>query len=304
MGKRGWQSIIWSAVTVLFLLSFMTPFIVFTFSFLLVPIVMLFVKSSTKHFIISYVVGLLVIVLLTQWHSWFLVTLSLLMLPTVLAMGTLYKRKAPARSVLTAGIVTIIAEALLGLVCSYLFGFDPVDRFKDFMQSSIDTMPPAMKELLPTDMDVYLNFIVQVIPLYLIFFALFYTFVTHGVSRWLLNKSGEGIPGLRPMREWMLQKSLVWIYLVAFVLDMFTTPDASSLISTLLMNAMPLLMLVFAVQAIGFLFFVSYANRWKPVLPIIGIVILCVMPPLFLVYSLLGVFDVAFPIRERFKKNL
>lgn len=304
MGNRSWQSIIWSAVTILSLLSLMTPFIIFTFSFLMIPVLMLYVKSSTKRFVISYAISLLVVYLLTQWHGISLMSVSLFFLPPVLVMGNLYKRKAAARSVLTAGIVTILAESLLSLLIGYSLGFDPVAKFKNFMMASIASMPPGIREVLPKDQDWYVNFIVQVIPLYLIFVALFYTFVTHGISRWLLNKTGEGIPGLRPMREWMLQKSLVWIYLVVFVLDLFMNPSSNSLIPTLMMNAMPLLMLVFAIQAICFLFFVSHVNRWKPVLPIVAMIIVCFMPPLFIVYSLLGVFDVAFPIRERFKKNL
>ncbi|OCT16506.1 hypothetical protein A8709_03095 [Paenibacillus pectinilyticus] len=289
---------------ILSLLSLMTPFIIFTCSFLMVPVLMLYVKSSPKRFVISYVISLLVVYVLTQWLGLYLITIALIMLPPVLIMGNLYKRKAAARSVMTAGIVTILAESLLSLLASYAMGFDPVAKFKQFMIDSIATMPAGIQEILPKDQDWYVGFIVQVIPLYLIFVALFLTFVTHGVTRWFLNKTGEGIPGLRPMREWMLQRSLVWIYLVAFVLDLFTKPDSSSLISTLLMNAMPLLMLVFAVQAIGFLFYVAHANKWKPILPIVAIIILVFMPPLFIVYSLLGVFDVAFPIRERFKKNL
>ncbi|WP_084224691.1 DUF2232 domain-containing protein [Paenibacillus pectinilyticus] len=304
MGNRSWQNVIWSAIMILSLLSLMTPFIIFTCSFLMVPVLMLYVKSSPKRFVISYVISLLVVYVLTQWLGLYLITIALIMLPPVLIMGNLYKRKAAARSVMTAGIVTILAESLLSLLASYAMGFDPVAKFKQFMIDSIATMPAGIQEILPKDQDWYVGFIVQVIPLYLIFVALFLTFVTHGVTRWFLNKTGEGIPGLRPMREWMLQRSLVWIYLVAFVLDLFTKPDSSSLISTLLMNAMPLLMLVFAVQAIGFLFYVAHANKWKPILPIVAIIILVFMPPLFIVYSLLGVFDVAFPIRERFKKNL
>ncbi|KRF10667.1 DUF2232 domain-containing protein [Paenibacillus sp. Soil787] len=304
MGKQGWQSIIWSAVTIVSLLSLMTPFIIFTFSFLMIPVLMLYVKSSTRRFVISYVLSLLVVYILTQWQGIFLMSVSLFFLPPVLVMGNLYKRKAAARSVLTAGIITILAESLVSLVIGYALGFDPIARFKQFMMESIASMPLGIRDILPKDQDWYVNFIVQVIPLYLIFVALFYTFVSHGISRWLLNKTGEGIPGLRPMREWMLQKSLVWIYLIVFVLDLFVNPASISMISTLLMNAMPLLMLVFAIQAICFLFFVAHANKWKPILPIVAIVFVCFMPPLFIVYSLLGVFDVAFPIRERFKKNI
>lgn len=254
MGNRSWQSIIWSAVTILSLLSLMTPFIIFTFSFLMIPVLMLYVKSSTKRFVISYVISLLVVYLLTQWHGISLMSVSLFFLPPVLVMGNLYKRKAAARTVLTAGIITILAESLLSLLIGYSLGFDPVLKFKHFMMDSIASMPPSIREVLPKDQDWYVNFIVQVIPLYLIFVALFYTFVTHGISRWLLNKTGEGIPGLRPMREWMLQKSLVWIYLIVFVLDLFMNPASNSLIPTLMMNAMPLLMLAFAIQAICFLF--------------------------------------------------
>ncbi|OPH53547.1 hypothetical protein BC351_06690 [Paenibacillus ferrarius] len=304
MGNRNWQSIIWSAVTIVSLLSLMTPFIIFTFSFLIIPVLMLYVKSSTKRFVVSYVVSLLVVYLLTQWHGISLISVSLFFLPPVLVMGNLYKRKAAARSVLTAGIITFLAESLITLMIGYSLGFDPVAKFKSFMIDSIASMPAGIQDVLPKDQNWYVNFIVQVIPLYLIFVALFYTFVTHGISRWLLNKTGEGIPGLRPMREWMLQKSLVWLYLIVFVLDLFTNPNSNSFIPTLLMNAMPLLMLAFTIQAICFLFFVAHANKWKPILPIAAIILVCFMPPLFIVYSLLGVFDVAFPIRERFKKNL
>jgi uncharacterized protein YybS (DUF2232 family) len=289
---------------IMLLLSLMTPFIIFTISFLMIPVLMLYVKSSTKRFAIYYVVSLLIVYLLTGLHGMFLLSVSLFFLPPVLVMGNLYKRKAAARTVLTAGTVTLLAESLLSLVIGYSLGFDPIAKFKQFMNEYVTTMPSALRDLLPKDQDWYVNLMVQVIPLYLIFFALFYAFVSHGISRWLLNKTGEGIPGLRPMRERMLPRSFVWIYLLAFVMDLFVNPTSTSLIATLLMNLLPILVLAFAIQALCFLFFVTHANKWKPIMPIIAILLVCFMPPLLFVYSLLGVFDVAFPIRERFKKNL
>lgn len=289
---------------IVLLLSLMTPFIIFTVSFLMIPVLLLYVKSSTKRFALLYVLSLLIVYLLTGLHGMFLLSVSLFFLPPVLVMGNLYKRKAAARTVLTAGTVTLLAESLLSLVIGYTLGFDPIAKFKLFMTDYVTTMPTALRELLPKDQDWYVNLMVQVIPLYLIFFALFYAFVSHGISRWLLNKTGEGIPGLRPMRERMLPRSFVWIYLLAFIIDLFVDPASNSLIATLLMNLLPLLVLAFAIQAICFLFFVVHANKWKPILPIIAIVLVCFMPPFLFVYSLLGVFDVAFPIRERFKKNL
>ncbi|MEW9699598.1 DUF2232 domain-containing protein [Paenibacillus sp. SI8] len=304
MGNRSWQGILWSVVTIVLLLSLMTPFVIFTVSFLMIPVLMLYVKSSTKRFAIYYVASLLVVYLLTGFHGMFLLSVSLFFLPPVLVMGNLYKRKAAARTVLTAGTVTVLAESLISLLIVYTLGFDPIAKFKQFMNEYVTNMPPALRDLLPKDQDWYVNLMVQVIPLYLIFFALFYAFVSHGISRWLLNKTGEGIPGLRPMRERMLPKSFVWIYLIAFVMDLFIDPKSTSMIATLLMNLLPLLALAFAIQAVCFLFFIAHANKWKPILPFIAILLVCFMPPFLFVYSLLGVFDVAFPIRDRFKKNL
>jgi hypothetical protein len=113
-------------------------------------------------------------------------SVSLFFLPPVLVMGNLYKRKAAARSVLTAGIITILAESLMSLVIGYALGFDPVAKFKQFMMESIASMPPGIRDILPKDQDWYVNFIVQVIPLYLIFGDLFYTFVSHGISSGLV----------------------------------------------------------------------------------------------------------------------
>ncbi|NEW07290.1 DUF2232 domain-containing protein [Paenibacillus sp. SYP-B3998] len=304
MGNRSWQGIIWSVVMIILLLSLMTPLIIFTLSFLMIPVLMLYVKSSTKRFAIHYVLSLFVVYVLTGFKGMFLLSVSLFFLPPVLVMGNLYKRKAAARTILTAGTVTILAESLLSLVMGYAFGFNPIAKFKQFMNNYVSTMPPLLREMLPKDQDWYVNLMVQVIPVYLIFFALFYTFVTHGISRWLLNKTGEGIPGLRPMRERMLPRSFVWIYLLAFILDVFVNPTSTSLIATLLMNLLPILMVAFAIQAICFLFFIAHANKWKPILPIMAMLLVCFMPPFLFIYSLLGVFDVAFPIRERFKKNI
>jgi uncharacterized protein YybS (DUF2232 family) len=303
LGKRSWQGLIWSAVTVVILLSFMTPFIVFTISFLMIPVLILYVKLSTRRFIIHYVISLLIVYVLSGWQGAFLIAVSLFFLPPVLVMGNLYKRKAPGRSVVTAGVVALLAESLLTLVISYAFGLNPIAKFKQFMNDYIVSMPVGLRDLLPKDHDWYIHVMVQVIPLDLIVFALFYSFVTHGVGRWLLNKSGEALPGLPPLREWKLPRTFVWIYLIAFVMDLFLDPSSNSLIATLLMNMLPLLVLSFSIQAISFFFYVAHANRWNRAFPIIALVVLVFIPPLMFIYSLLGVFDVAFPIRERFKKN-
>ena len=304
MGKERIQGILWSLVLVVILLSFMTPFLIFTISFIMVPMLMLQVKLDTKSFALHYIASLFVVFLAAAWQGPFLIAMSLFFLPTAMVMGNLYKRKAPARTALTAGVVMLLGESLLTLVIGYFSGFNPIAKFRQSMNEYISAMPEGLRALLPNDQEWYVNLMVQAIPLDLIVFAAFYVFVSHGVARRLLNKSGATIPGLKPMRDWMLPKSFVWMYLLAFILDLFIAPGSTSLMAALLLNLLPILIGVFAVQAIAFLFHVAYVNRWSVALPVVGMVVLMFVPPLLLVYSLLGVFDAAFPIRERFKKNI
>ncbi len=282
----------------------MTPFIIFTISFIMVPVLILYVTFNIRQFALYYAASLFIVFLLAGWQGAFLISVSLFFLPPVFVMGNFYKRKAAARSAITAGTVTLLGESLLSLVIAYAFGFNPITKFKNLMSDYVHSLPASLRELLPRDQDMYINLVMQGIPLYLILFSLFYVFFTHGFSRWLMKKTGNPLPGLPPIREWILPKSFVWIYLIAFVIDLFTVQTSNSLIATLLMNLLPLLVTAFAVQAISFLFFVAYVKKWNVALPIVGILVLVFLPPVLFIYSLLGVFDVAFPIRERLKKKL
>jgi uncharacterized protein YybS (DUF2232 family) len=304
LGNRSWHGVLWSFLIVLILLSFMTPFIIFMIPFIMVPVVLLYVTNNIRSFAIYYAVSLIVLLILSGLQGAFLISVSLFFLPTVWVMGNLYRKKATARNVVTAGTLTLLAESLISLLIANATGLNPIAKFKSIMSEYVSTMPAGVRELLPSDQDAYINLMVQVIPLDLIIFSLFFVFFTHGVSRWLLKKTGHAVPGLSPIREWMLPKSFVWLYLITFVIDLFINPASQSFIVTLLMNLLPLLILAFVIQAISFLFFVAHSKKWGVILPIVGILVLVFMPLFLFLYSLLGVFDVAFPIRERFKKKL
>jgi uncharacterized protein YybS (DUF2232 family) len=305
LGKRSWPFVIWSIVYTLLLLSLLTPFLIFTISFVMVPVMILYVKLDTKRFVLFYAACLAAVYLLTAWLGPILVSVSLFFLPPVIVMGNLYKKKAAAKTVLTSGTVTLLAESLLSLVIGYLFGLDPVSKFHRFMSDYVNALPGTFTQMLQLNKEQYVNLMVQVIPLDLILFAYFYAVVTHAVTRRILNRMGEALPGLKPLREWRMPKSFVWIYLAAFALDMWIDVSGNSMIATLLMNLLPLLVLAFTLQALSFMFYVAHANHRTKALPVMGIILLVLFfPVLILLYSLLGVLDAALPIRERFRKKL
>ncbi|MFD7522183.1 DUF2232 domain-containing protein [Paenibacillus chitinolyticus] len=304
--KKNLQFIGWGLLYILFLLSFMTSYLVITASFLMIPVLILFVKLDAKRFTAFYLGILLIVNLLLGWTGFVVLAISLFLLPPVIVIGTFYKKKAPAHLVITYGTLTFLAEMLLTLVIGFLFKLNFIKKFKTIMLDYLNNMQPAVKGMLPTqgDMQWYVDVLVQIIPLDMILFSLYFIGVTHLIGRRLLNRMGEDIPGMPPVREWKLPKAFVWIYLIAFAADMLFVSVTNSLMSALLINLLPLLMFAFAIQAISFLAFVAHYKGWGKLLPVAGTILLIVfMPFLLVLYSLLGVFDVAFPLRERLFKS-
>jgi uncharacterized protein YybS (DUF2232 family) len=87
---------------------------------------------------------------------------------------------------------------------------------------------------------------------------------------------------------------------IVLLLNMFIVMDAGSTLSIIVLNSHPLLTYAFALQAVCFLFFVVDVKGWKPILPIVALILLLFMPGLF---AWIGVIDVAFPLRKWVKEK-
>lgn len=304
MLKRKGRIYLWSFAYLLVLLSFITPVMVLTVSFTLVPMLYLYVKLGWKRFAIhALVIHLIVFLLVWKFAVIIFAVSAFFMIPTIV-MGNLYRRGAGARTVVTAGIVTMIAELLLALLISTTMGFDLNETMKNSVHDTLDLMPESLRDQISNSMvDDLIDIAIQMIPLYMIGAAFYFVSIGHTLSRRLLNATGERILSMPPVREWRLPKSLVWYYLIAIVLELFVNLKSNSLLTSVMINMYPLLMVAFSIQAIGLMFYIAYVKRWNLALPIVSIVLLVFIPPLMNLLSIVGVFDVAFPIRERLNKH-
>jgi uncharacterized protein YybS (DUF2232 family) len=298
----------WGLMTVVLLLSLLVPLINnITICLLMIPLLVQYVKLDTKRFLMFYGISLVAVYLVTSlilmgWVAVLLIAVSLFFLPPVIQMGNLYKKRAPARNVLAAGTITLLIELLLSLVISYAFGVNLIEKMKQFLSESVQTFLAQLQNTaLVIDQQILeqtIQIIGQMVPLWMIGFSFSIVLVTHWLSRKLLNRSGEKIPGLKHIRDWMLHRSFVWYYVIALFMEIFVK-DMSSIFFTILLNLLPILTFLFAMQAISFLFFVAHKKGWNRTLPICAIVISLIFAPAYFILSLLGVFDVAFPLRER-----
>lgn len=289
--------ILWSFLYLILLITLYTPFGVLTISFIMIPPLILYGVCSRGNFILCYAVPHVLLFLLLQGMAVPVLLISLIFLIPVIVIGELYHRKQPAKSVVLAGTGSIIAVMLIGLGIAYASGFHVFEELQNYFWDSYNSLPSMLKMGMSEEvMTLTIQLMIKMVPLFMVLSGLFYTSVTHALGGRYLRSNGKDIPKMPPVREWMLPRAVVWYYLIALILDMFILKDPDWLLTTVLINAIPLLMVLFGIQAVSFLAYVSYVKKWNVLLPIAAIVIFPFLPTLV---SLLGVVDVAFPIRQR-----
>ncbi|MEK5240552.1 DUF2232 domain-containing protein [Paenibacillus sp. FSL L8-0470] len=302
--KFRWTSVAWSIVYLLLLLSLSTPLLIITTLFLIIPAVVLFTTLSTKQFIVHLLPVLLIVGLITPVY----VVLALYFLIPAIVMGRWYKKRASALSTILAGTVTILGEFLLLLVIgTALFNFDLSSYVNDMMQmvtsplSDLGTGNPLMTEfnLTSEDVNTISHMTIQVIPMTLILSSFMMAVITHSIVRPILNSMDYAVPKLKPAREWRLSRSFIWYYLLGVVINLLFGNSDNSFMLMISANLLPLLQIVFKIQTIGFLFFVVYERKWSKIVAILLALPVIWLPGLWII----GIIDMAFPLRELVKKS-
>jgi uncharacterized protein YybS (DUF2232 family) len=304
LNQSQWKPLIWAFLHALLLLSIFSPLALLTIFLMMIPIVVLFVQLSLPKFAAYYAAGLVLLLLILHGVSVIPIAVSLFYLPTSVVMGLLYRRRTPARTVLTSGTVIMLAQLLLTLLIITLMGYNVMNELNQFMQESLSALPESMRGYITEEArQQVVHLVVRLLPLYFICYSVFVVSLTHTLARRVLNRNKLQIPGLRPIREWMLPKSLVWYFMVALILDFFIPDDINSILTMILWNLIPLLTIAFSIQAIAFLFYVAYHRGMSRALPVAGIAAVIIFPFMQYIFSVLGVLDVAFGIRERIRRT-
>lgn len=301
MTRKSMQAVLWCAVYAFLLLTLVTPLSMLTINLIMVPLIILFAIVDVKRFLLAYAISVAAVFALTGTFGTFLLLLSLFFLPPSAVMGFFYKRKSSARTTLTAGAITLLSEFLLTLLIGYMAGLKPMEKLQDFLYESLENVPEALKATITkAQADLAVHYFMQLVPLMLISASLYYVFITHGVGRWLLKKIGVIVPGLPPAREWMLPRSFVWYFLIVTVLDLFIKIETDSAVAMFVWNLLPLLTVAFSVQAVGFFFFLAHAKGWNKAIPVLIVIAGIFLFPLSVyAFCVIGVLDVAFPLRKR-----
>lgn len=302
--KFRWSSVAWSVAYLLLLLSLTTPLLIITTLFMIVPAVVLFTTLNTKQFVLHVLPVLLIVGLITPIY----VLIAVYFLIPALVMGRWYKKHASATSTVIAGTVTILAEFLLLLLLgTALFNFDLSTYVNDVLQmvnsplSELGTTNPLLTDLgfSSEDVNKISHMTIQMIPMTLIVSSFMIAVITHSIVRPILNSMNYAAPKMKPAREWRLPRAFIWYYLLGIVLQLFFSGSENNYMLMISANLLPLLRIGFMIQAIGFFFFLAHERKWNKMVAILLAIPVILLPPL----RIIGIIDLAFPLREYVTKS-
>jgi uncharacterized protein YybS (DUF2232 family) len=303
--KLRWTSVAWSVVYLLLLLSLATPLTVVTIFFLLVPTVLLYTSLSRRLFLL-YIVPVWIIAAIL--YGPIILLQALYFIVPSIVMGELYKKRAPAFRTVMMGAGTILAEfLLLLLVSSVLFDFNLAWAIEDMINTAMQPFQNVADGSLgggviwsPEMSQHFSSLTVRLLPFTLIVCSLIIAGVTQAISRPTLGSMGVIVPKMPAFRTWRLPRSLIWYYLIAVIVQLAAGTEATEgFLGTILLNLTPLLQFLFMIQAASLFFFIAYQRKWNAVLPILLVIVLIFIPPLWIV----GMIDIAFPLRYMITKS-
>lgn len=302
MLKFSFKSAVWSAVLLLLLLSLLTPLSVLSIFFMMIPGVTLYASLSVKSFILHLVPVAIILVMI---HPIYLLFMVILILPAI-AMGHAYKKQKSALFALMTGAGMMLAEyLLLLLVGSLIFQFDLSSYIRDVVQLTIEPLTNSSNQMIngfvwtPEMTEDIAKQTQLMIPFALVVTSMVMAFITHIIARPILSVMGLNVSKLPPAREWRMPRALIWYYFLALIIEVVSRQNDGSYWKMIAMNLSPLINLGFMIQAIGFFFFLSHIRRWNPIIPfLLGAAVFFIGP-----LRIVGIIDLAFPIREAISKS-
>jgi len=299
--KTGLKPLLWSGAAFLLLVLLAVPLLnLAALLFMMVPYVVLYTTLSRGSFLLH---------LLPVWLLAGLIAgpavliIGLFFLVPAVVIGHLYKSGAPASKVIRTGTIVILALLMLELMLfQMVFDISLLNEMSHTIRATFDSMQEQNLMAPGWDsefIDLLIQRVIHMIPLTFIVLAFVYTVFSHYVSRRAVIRGGLDVPAFPQAKDWRLPRIMVIYYLIAYVIDLFIKPGDDSFLAVALMNLVPLLGYVFAIQAIGFFFFIAHERKWNKAVPILIAIPVLLLPPL----SLIGVLDTAFPIRKSFTKQ-
>ena len=294
---------------ILLLLSHYTP--LGTVTTLLLPVPFLVYAARHRAGDLAAVAGVctLLTLLLTGVASLFLPIWSGL---TGGVMGAIYRRRHEAYLAFSAGMIaTLLSFLVLLALLNVLFSVNLLAEMRLLMEESVRLSQSLLGSVgLGSPENPFLEqlpeMFVRMFPFLLFFSAAAISLLVHWIGGTILRRLGTPAPRLPAFHSWRFPRLLLFIYLPVLLYMMIPAESRWAPLEPVLFNLQPAFEVLFIIQGLSFVFFLTEGGKLHKSFRVIAVVGL-LLPPFSLLFSfalsILGIVDVGFPLRERISSS-
>jgi len=300
--KTGKKPILWSVLALVGTMLLIVPVLnVIALLLLLVPYTVLYTLLNRRSFIVHalavIIIGCLII------DPIVCISLSLFAMIPSIALGRYYKKGLPSSKIMPKMIGLMIVLLMIGLLLiESMFEVSMLsDISKSFTLMMNDVAAQGISPIAWTAemTDSFVRLMMNMIPLVFFVMALLIVVCSHYVARRIVSADGVNITPFPRAKDWKLPRSLVFLYFIAYLFELGIDPNDGSFMTLAIMNLVPALSILFAIQAVGFFYYIADNRRWSKAIPFVIAIPVLLFPPA----SIIGILDTAFPLRKIISKQ-
>lgn len=300
--KTGKKPILWSLIALALPLLMVIPGLnIAALLLMLVPYTVLYSllnrNSSIVHTIIVLAIGSIII-----GPAPYLSFSILAIIPSIV-LANYYKKGLASISIIPKMIGLVIVMFMLGLLfMESILSVSFISDISKYMTTIINDVAAQGLTAIEWNADMTESFVTmmtRMIPLVFFVMALLVVICSHTIARRVVNAEGLHVAAYPKAKDWRLPRSLVFLYFVAYLIELTIDPTDGSFMTLAILNLVPALSIIFAIQAVGFFYYIADNRGWAKVIPFLIAFPVLLLPPA----SVIGILDVAFPLRKMFSKQ-
>lgn len=232
-----------------------------------------------------------------------------------IVMGTMYRQRRSAFTVLLGGSLAYTAVSILIFIFTVAFlGFNEITYVVQHLVNEIGQFQQTAKSLGEKGhsfkmLKQSLEMMRYLAPALFVMIGVFYALITELIAAPVLKRLRleQFVQSWMPFREWRFPRSFLWYYLFVLIIGFFQHFAKGSVWYIGYYNLLAILQLVILVQGFSFIFFYLHmkkTHRSVPILIVIAVLFFGILlSPLIEIVEIIGIIDLGFNLRERLRSG-
>lgn len=229
-----------------------------------------------------------------------------------LVMGYMLQKNSSRTSILIASSLTFLA----GMVITYavsaaFFHINLIQQIVEvYKQSSVmsENMLRSMGqtsqlEQIKKQNEALITMVTTLAPSLLILGSIFLAVIIQIICFPIARRFGINVPLWGKFRNLTLPKSLLWYFIIALGASFLFHPQEGDLLYIVLQNAIYILGIFMLLEGLSFLIFIFYQRSVGKTFGVIVVILAFMIPAVHYIIMLLGITDLGFDFRKRFKNK-